>query len=42
MINDFHYLNSGDWVDSCTALGEDLDGNWHIIDWGHKIFKNKL
>jgi hypothetical protein len=42
MINDFHYLNSGDWVDSCTALGEDFDGNWHIIDWGHKIFKNKL
>lgn len=42
LINDFHYLNSGDWVDSCTALGEDFDGNWHIIDWGHKIFKNKL
>lgn len=27
------YLNSGDWVESCTALVEDTDGNWKIIYW---------
>ena len=36
MINGIHYLNSGDWVESLTALAEDLEGNWKIIrysDW---------
>jgi UDP-2,3-diacylglucosamine pyrophosphatase LpxH len=27
------YMNCGDWVESCTALVEDLDGNFHILDW---------
>ena len=26
-----HYLNSGDWVESLTALVEDERGEWHII-----------
>ncbi|MCI2134804.1 MAG: UDP-2,3-diacylglucosamine diphosphatase [Bacteroidales bacterium] len=26
-----HYLNSGDWVESMTALGEDFDGNWRVL-----------
>jgi UDP-2,3-diacylglucosamine pyrophosphatase LpxH len=30
MIRDIHYLNSGDWVESLTALTEDFDGNWNI------------
>ena len=25
------YLNSGDWVESLTALVEDTEGNWKII-----------
>ncbi len=25
------YLNSGDWVESLTALTEDREGNWHIV-----------
>lgn len=28
------YLNSGDWVESCTALVETLDGEWQLIDAG--------
>lgn len=28
---DIHYLNSGDWVESLSALTEDLDGNWNIV-----------
>jgi UDP-2,3-diacylglucosamine pyrophosphatase LpxH len=32
-INGIDYLNSGDWVESCTAIVETLDGKWEIIDW---------
>lgn len=32
-INDIEYLNSGDWVESCTALVENTDGTWEIIYW---------
>mgnify|MGYP005943563535 FL=1 len=27
---DIHYLNSGDWVETLSALTEDEDGNWTI------------
>lgn len=26
-----HYLNSGDWVETMSALAEDEDGNWNVI-----------
>ena len=28
-----HYLNCGDWVESCTAIGEREDGSFEIIRW---------
>lgn len=28
------YVNCGDWVDSCTAIVEHLDGRLEIVDWG--------
>jgi UDP-2,3-diacylglucosamine pyrophosphatase LpxH len=28
------YMNSGDWVESCTAIAEDFSGNFSIIRWG--------
>jgi UDP-2,3-diacylglucosamine pyrophosphatase LpxH len=28
-----HYLNCGDWVDSCTAIGEVANGELHVIAW---------
>lgn len=31
MIDGIEYMNSGDWVESCTALVEHLDGTWEII-----------
>ena len=31
MIGDVYYFNSGDWVESCTALVENLDGSLEII-----------
>lgn len=32
-IGDVHYLNSGDWVESLTALVEHEDGRWEILDY---------
>jgi UDP-2,3-diacylglucosamine pyrophosphatase LpxH len=29
------YMNSGDWVESCTAIAEDHDGNFSILRWLH-------
>jgi UDP-2,3-diacylglucosamine pyrophosphatase LpxH len=30
-ISGIRYMNCGDWVESCTALVEHLDGTWEII-----------
>lgn len=27
------YMNDGDWVESCTALVETMEGEWKIINW---------
>lgn len=32
-IGDILYLNTGDWVESCTAIGETMDGRFEIIHW---------
>lgn len=32
-IGTTHYLNCGDWVESCTAVGESMDGRMHVIKW---------
>lgn len=32
-IRDVHYLNTGDWVESCTAIGETHDGRFELIRW---------
>lgn len=33
LIDDVHYLNCGDWVESCTAIVERLDGSFQLIRW---------
>jgi len=33
MIEDIRYGNSGDWVESCSALVEEFDGTLKIIQW---------
>ncbi|MDD4515544.1 UDP-2,3-diacylglucosamine diphosphatase [Massilibacteroides sp.] len=30
-----HYLNSGDWVESLTALVEDEQGEWSVVDYNN-------
>jgi UDP-2,3-diacylglucosamine pyrophosphatase LpxH len=33
MLGDIHYLNSGDWVESLTAIVEHWDGRFELIDY---------
>jgi UDP-2,3-diacylglucosamine pyrophosphatase LpxH len=33
MMNGVHYLNSGDWVESLTAIVEHFDGRFELIDF---------
>jgi len=35
-VNGTAYLNCGDWVDSCTAIVEHLDGRMELIQWGER------
>ena len=30
-------MNCGDWVESCTALVEHIDGRFEIIDWTNPL-----
>lgn len=32
-INGITYMNDGDWVESCTALVENLDGTFELVHW---------
>ncbi len=27
------YLNCGDWVESCSAVVEEMDGEWKVLEW---------
>ncbi|TVT58745.1 MAG: UDP-2,3-diacylglucosamine diphosphatase [Azoarcus sp. PHD] len=33
-VDGLTYVNCGDWVDSCTAIVEHLDGRLELIHWG--------
>jgi UDP-2,3-diacylglucosamine pyrophosphatase LpxH len=33
MIDDILYCNDGDWVESCTALVEHMNGEMEILHW---------
>jgi UDP-2,3-diacylglucosamine pyrophosphatase LpxH len=39
MIDGVHYLNSGDWVETMSALAEDHEGNWELIYFNQIEFK---
>ncbi|ETX30259.1 UDP-2,3-diacylglucosamine diphosphatase [Roseivivax isoporae] len=36
-IGDLDYVNTGDWVESCTAVVEHPDGRLQLIDWAEEI-----
>jgi UDP-2,3-diacylglucosamine pyrophosphatase LpxH len=39
LIDGVHYLNSGDWVETMSALAEDHEGNWQLIYYSEINFK---
>ena len=39
-LGDIAYVNTGDWVESCTAVVEDENGKLELIDWA-KIVRNR-
>ncbi|PLP57468.1 UDP-2,3-diacylglucosamine hydrolase [Mesorhizobium loti] len=34
-VEDVQYINTGDWVESCTAVVEHFDGRFEILHWAH-------
>ena len=38
-IGDIHYLNCGDWVESCTAIVERADGVLRVVRWQPQIVR---
>jgi UDP-2,3-diacylglucosamine pyrophosphatase LpxH len=32
-VDGITYINTGDWVESCTAIGENFDGTFEILSW---------
>jgi hypothetical protein len=39
MVDGIHYLNSGDWVETLTAIVEHWDGTFELIDWASFVRK---
>jgi UDP-2,3-diacylglucosamine pyrophosphatase LpxH len=38
-INGIEYLNSGDWIETLSALAEDHEGNWQLIYYNEVTFR---
>jgi UDP-2,3-diacylglucosamine pyrophosphatase LpxH len=36
-----HYLNCGDWVESCTAIVETYDGELRLVAWGNRSLNGR-
>ena len=41
-IGDIHYVNTGDWVESCTAVIEGDDGALRLVDWEARISRDRM
>lgn len=41
-IQDVLYINTGDWVESCTAVCETVDGKFEIIYWMDEVDRHAL
>lgn len=39
-IDGIHYVNTGDWVESCTSVVEHHDGRLEILDW-HALVRER-
>jgi UDP-2,3-diacylglucosamine pyrophosphatase LpxH len=41
-LEDITYMNSGDWVESLSALVEDIEGSWQLVHYKDFVLKNPL
>jgi UDP-2,3-diacylglucosamine pyrophosphatase LpxH len=41
-MNGIEYINTGDWVESCTAVVERGDGTLQLIDWAATIRRRQI
>lgn len=41
-LHNVSYYNTGDWVESCTALAENFDGSFALIDWKNLEKESKI
>ena len=41
-IDGITYVNTGDWVESCTAIYEDFDGHLHLVDWAQEMSRRNI
>jgi UDP-2,3-diacylglucosamine pyrophosphatase LpxH len=41
-FNGVHYINTGDWVESCTAIAENEDGTFELIRWFDIVRERQL
>jgi hypothetical protein len=41
-VGEIAYVNTGDWVESRTAIAETEDGEFEIIHWGHSENRPEL
>ena len=39
--DDIHYLNSGEWVETLSALVEDEEGNWEVLRYEDMMMNEK-
>jgi len=37
MLGNVHYLNSGDWIESLTAIVEHWDGRYELIEYSNFV-----
>jgi UDP-2,3-diacylglucosamine pyrophosphatase LpxH len=41
-LNGVQYCNTGDWVENCTALVEDQNGELHLLNWAEICRQREL
>ena len=40
-IDGIKYMNSGDWMETLSALVEDFDGNWNLLYYDQQLIQTK-
>ncbi|WP_425098574.1 UDP-2,3-diacylglucosamine diphosphatase [Tropicibacter sp. S64] len=41
-VGGIHYINTGDWVESCTAIVENHAGELRLVDWEARVGRERM